>query len=65
VHYLSETSLSGIGHFNGGRDPMFDMLKAATGRRGEDWGKKRKTSGGGWKKDETKDKNKETHESHH
>ena len=42
---------------------MFDMLKAATGRRGEDWDKKKKTSGGHLKKDESK--NKKTSESHH
>ncbi|MCU1607195.1 MAG: hypothetical protein JWP46_3660 [Modestobacter sp.] len=43
---------------------MFDMLKAATGRRGEG-NDKRKTSGGGWKNRETKDKDEHTHESHH
>jgi hypothetical protein len=43
---------------------MFDMLKAATGRRGEDKDKK-KTSGGGWKNRETKDKYDHTQESKH
>ena len=44
---------------------MFDMLKAATGRRGEDKDKDKKTSGGGWKKRETKDKYDHTQESKH
>jgi hypothetical protein len=44
---------------------MFDMLQAATGRRGEDNDKKKKTSGGHWRKDETKDKDEKSHESHH
>jgi hypothetical protein len=44
---------------------MFDMLKAATGRRGEDHNDKRKTSGGHWKRDETKDRYEHTKESHH